>query len=293
LGDYTEKTAMKGEALDKSEGRASRPSERSVPVKGQEVVRLRKLKGWYAKELASRAGYSLKTIQTIERNNRCAPETLRHVALALDTTYVELVDDEYLRANDFRSVSYGQTPRDVSTTVVGDPTNFDQAQLHDFVEKLKQMIGPHDEILIISVKRGSVIIAYEMSELDSLRLVRAFGQRKLDVLEIERIEIQADSHVMHLIFLELLGSVEPPRTIWRNLLVMAASCWAKFAGTSLADLSRERSEVFDKVQMLYYVDRTFDWKSGLWKIIITHREQPTPFRAKNKARYVQNPERSV
>ena len=56
---------------------------------------------------------------------------------------------------------------------------------------LKQIINAKDEMVVIGVAEGSVVITLEMSEYDIEQLVRSFGPQ-LDPLRIEKLQMPDD-----------------------------------------------------------------------------------------------------
>lgn len=63
-------------------------------AKGQAVRKFRKTKGLTQEGLASKAGVDVKTIQRIEQNKNCKPESLAFVAQVLGVEVTDLLESE-------------------------------------------------------------------------------------------------------------------------------------------------------------------------------------------------------
>ncbi len=174
------------------------PKGRTIPINGDAVRTRRCELCWDVGALAHKAGYSIKTIENIEKGGkRVYAITLFGIANALDVNFAVLVAGPIPSQDD--SDPNPQSRR-VSGVIVHFTLNFDHVdasdQLISLMKNLADAIGATAEFGVLSVKQGSLVVTLEMSEEDALKLVSAFGdgestprRRKLDELGVSRIEL--------------------------------------------------------------------------------------------------------
>lgn len=152
------------------------PKGRTLPIKGDAVRTFRLQRDWEEGELASRAGYSRKTIYSIENDpgKRVYAATLMAIAKALGVSHADLLAGpvgEY-------SPPEGRRISGVSIHFTLNFQNVDASdELISRMERLAAAIGATAEIEVFAVRGGSLVATVGMSEEDVLRLVHAFGTR--------------------------------------------------------------------------------------------------------------------
>lgn len=170
------------------------PKGRTLPIRGDAVRTFRLQRDWGEDELASRAGYSRKTIYNIENEpgKRVYAATLMAIAKALGVGHAELLAGPVGEC----SPPEGRRISGVSIHFTLNFQNVDASdELISRMERLAAAIGATAEIEVFAVRAGSLIATVGMSEEDVLRLVHAFGTR----LEPDTPpEGQADSGVLRI-----------------------------------------------------------------------------------------------
>jgi len=153
------------------------PKGRTLPINGAMVKTLRLQREWEEDELATRTGYSRKTIYNIENTpgKRVYAFTLVKIAKALGVSHADLL------AEPIGEYSPPQGRRFSGLSIHFHQVNFKDLdasdELFDLVKKLAAAFGATAEVEVLGARDGSLILTVGMSEEDVLRLVHAFGTR--------------------------------------------------------------------------------------------------------------------
>lgn len=174
------------------------PVERHVCLRGDLVRTYRKHKGWTAADLAAKVGCSKRTIENVEADRSVRVHTASWIAEALGVDIATLTGVTGDSANGAPIAA--KPERHVITPITLGTTNFEGFKADDakrILEELVKVLGldEHDEVIMLAIKRGCVILEVEMSEETYAKLVTAFRDGKLERLGITDVgEAEPVSH---------------------------------------------------------------------------------------------------
>jgi transcriptional regulator with XRE-family HTH domain len=165
---------------------AVQSSGRTVKPAGDTIRRLRLEKGWDVSEMATRAGCTVKTVESVEASSPCFLFTLTGFSKAFG-----LPDNSQLLAEPASppkpAVRQGSRIQ-LKMRFKFPYTDFDFTdQLVKIIRFLIRLIDPDGDIEVVGVAPGSVIVTLEMEVQDAHKLVSALGVGELDCLDISSI----------------------------------------------------------------------------------------------------------
>jgi len=169
---------------------------RCVTARGHIVRGQRKAKGWNVQDLAKKAGYSVKTIERVEKGLPVYIATLSDVANALGMRYELLLADPPLeRGRDYKEPIPAEdgTERRLQVVVKIEVPYYafvESERLEQFLKLLQHLLPAKEQITKVSVEQGSVILTLSMAESDVYRLCEGYLVGRLNILEISEITIR-------------------------------------------------------------------------------------------------------
>ena len=171
------------------EGPKAEPWGRTVKVRKGVITSLRIEKGWRIEDLARKAICSVGTVTNCERGKPVMVVTVSKIAKALGVEVQSLLERDDQIGDD------PPTPEKLSTGSVKLGAQFEKfdesSDLFAIMEAVTKKFGPHSQIVVLYVSKGTVTIGLGFAELADLKtLGRLFCAFELDELGIYSIALQ-------------------------------------------------------------------------------------------------------
>ena len=167
---------------------------RLVKPHGEEIRRLRKMKGWSVEELAGNAGVTEATVMSVEKGKGCFPGTLARIAKALKVEVAAVVSDETrgIEVTSPASQAAGskgfifriktKTPYRAADETV-DPV---------LIMRLLYTVLPDAEIEYLGTAPSSTIYSFSISGAEPAKLVEAFRQDWMLSISATAVQVRMD-----------------------------------------------------------------------------------------------------
>jgi transcriptional regulator with XRE-family HTH domain len=190
-----------------STGLPAIPKGRTLPISGDAVKILRVQRGWSIEELANAARCSVKTIQNVEHGARTYLSTLVKIAEAFNVPYHQLLGESAIVSPTPAAAPADHNRKKLSITINVDFSAFDETKhLPLFVDALRHLIAAIADFGIGPVTEGTVVIAFEMWDDDTLATLEAFCATKLDELGVIATRLNLNPEVVAV----MIAQEQPP-----------------------------------------------------------------------------------
>lgn len=205
------------------------PKGRAIPING-DLVRTKRIEAGYAtpSAFAERLGMSEDRIIDIEKGGaKVYARTLVKISQLFDGNWENLLVQPISKSTNTISAVKPTAGNVVLVLVkIDDINNYDDEKINKLIDKIKNSIGLTDDVSVISVDDGSILITIMLTESDYVRLVFSFCHGKLDDFGFKEIKIQGIFY------------------IWKKL-IERFEVFRKVARESGTD-NLDQSEIFDR-----------------------------------------------